>query len=252
MSTSLPAPPGDEVLSPAAIVTGAQAADRDAAIRLVGGLLVERGYATAAYLDAMRAREAMVSTYLGNGIALPHGTSEGQAAVLRTGLAVAQFPAGVAWGADEARLVIGLAARSDEHIGILSRLAGILEDADLCARLAATPDRHEIHRALISQPTPPSRPPDPPPADVQRRVRIANPSGLHARPAAAIVERVGAMDASVTILARERRANALSITQLIGLGATPGDEVEVLASGSEASAALEAVIEVLVDTGDRA
>ena len=58
----------------------------------------------------MRDREAIISTYLGNGIALPHGTSEAQATILRTGLAVVQFPAGVPWGDEPARLVIGLAA----------------------------------------------------------------------------------------------------------------------------------------------
>ena len=88
----------------------------------------------------MHAREAIVSTYLGNGIALPHGTNDVQEAVLRTGLAVLQFPAGVPWGEEPARLVIGLAATSDDHIAILSRLAGILDDAKLCERLGRSTD----------------------------------------------------------------------------------------------------------------
>src|SRR5438046_1682707 len=80
------------------------------AIDQVGAVLVAEGLVTQAYVDAMHAREAIVSTYLGNGIALPHGTNESQDAVRRTGLAVIQFPAGVPWGEEPARLVIGLAA----------------------------------------------------------------------------------------------------------------------------------------------
>src|SRR5258706_12650001 len=93
----------------------------------------------------MHAGEAIVSTYLGKGIALPHGTNESQGAVRRTGLAVVQFPAGVPWGDEPARLVIGLAATSDDHIPILSRLARLPHDEALCARLAGSPAPSEVH-----------------------------------------------------------------------------------------------------------
>src|SRR6185369_5712344 len=96
--------------------------------------------------------EEIISTYLGNGIALPHGTSESQDTILRTGLAVAQFPDGVPWGDEPARLVIGLAARSEEHIAILSRLATVLGDAELCERLGRTTEASEIHAALTADP----------------------------------------------------------------------------------------------------
>jgi len=102
-----------EVLSPAAVLIGATAADRDAAIELVGSILVRDGRVTSGYIDEMREREKIVSTYLGNGIALPHGTNEARTAVIQTGLAVAQFPQGVPWGDDRAFLVVGLAATSE-------------------------------------------------------------------------------------------------------------------------------------------
>jgi phosphotransferase system HPr (HPr) family protein len=240
-----------QVLTPAAIQVGATAADKEAAITVVGEMLVGHGYVTPAYVDAMREREAIISTYLGNGISLPHGTGEVQDTILRTGLAVAQFPAGVPWGDEPARLVIGLAARSDEHIAIMSRLAGILEDAELCERLATTTDPMEIHGALTSEPKAPS--PDAPrhaPADAGRTVRIANPHGLHARPAAQIVERVMDLDADATIVAGARRANAFSITQVIALGASVGDEVTVSTTGPDADAAMDAVLQVLLAEGD--
>jgi multiphosphoryl transfer protein len=240
-----------KVLRSEAIAIGQTADDRAAAISLVGGFLVAQGYVTPAYVESMQQREAIVSTYLGNGISLPHGTGEAQETILSTGIAVAQFPAGVAWGDEPARLVIGVAARSDEHIGILSRLAGVLEDAALCERLGTTTDPNEILSALTSDP-PPATAPRQEAAELERTVRIANPSGLHARPAAELTERVLDLDAVVRIAAKDRRANASSITQLIALGASVGDEVTVSVSGPDAAAAMDAVLAVLLRTGDQA
>jgi phosphocarrier protein FPr len=240
-----------QVLARSAIAVGLTAGSREEAIARVGGILVAEGSVTTGYIDAMQERETIISTYLGNGIALPHGTGEAQETILRTGLAVAQFPDGVPWGDETARLVIGLAARSEEHIAVLSRLAAVLEDAALCERLARTDDPAEIHAALTAEsPAPAPRPPSGAEASATRVVRIANPAGVHARPAAEIVERVMDFDAEVTITAGERQANAVSITQVIALGATVGDEVTVSATGSDADGALQAVLDVLLAAGD--
>jgi phosphotransferase system HPr (HPr) family protein len=238
--------PGTEVLSTSDIVVGASAADRFEAIRRVGALLVAGGLVTEGYVDAMLSREEIISTYLGNGIALPHGTSESQDTILRTGLAVAQFPAGVPWGDEPARLVIGLAARSEEHIAVMSQLATVLGDAELCARLASTTDAEEIHRVLMGSEAAPQEAATVASGDLRRTVRIANPHGLHARPAAEIVEGLMDFDADVTVVAGERHANGASITQLIALGATTGDEVTVSASGADAQEAIDAVASVLL------
>jgi len=240
----------DTVLAPSAVIVGAAARDKEEAIDRVGGLLVEHGYVTSAYVDAMRDREAIISTYLGNGIALPHGTSEAQAAILKTGLAVVQYPNGVPWGDEPAKLVIGLAATSDEHIGILSRLAGILGDADLCDRLARMTDPLEIHRVLTSTDgSTDEAAADTTPSEIARTVRISNPHGLHARPAAEIVARVRDYDAKVSIQAAGKRADARSITGLLGLGASTGDEITLRADGAQAQEALTA-IEAIVTSGE--
>lgn len=255
------------VLSPDAVRVGARAATKDEAIELVGRLLVEQGLVTDAYLPAMHARETVVSTYLGNGIAIPHGTSESTGAILATGLAVVQFPDGVPWDDERATLVIGIAARNEEHVGILSRLATILEDEAVCARLSRTVDAAEIHRALTADPeaagapVPPdagtgagtspaaaSRPDD---DGVARRVVVTNPAGLHARPAAQIVARMQGYAARVTIVAGPKEADARSITGLLALGASRGDEVTVRAAGPDAAAALAAVLEIAQAERDR-
>ncbi len=240
-----------EVLSRSAVHVGGSAASQREAIDQVGALLVAEGLVTQAYVDAMHAREAIVSTYLGNGIALPHGTNDVQDAVLRTGLAVIQFPAGVPWGDEPARLVIGLAATSDEHIAILSRLAGILDDAKLCERLGQATDPLEIHEALTAPVL--EREDDDagePPHDLRRNVRITNPSGLHARPAAQVVARLQPLTADITIAVNGRRADARSITAVLGLGAAVGDELTITARGADAQAALDAVLGIVTSGTD--
>lgn len=241
-----------DVLAADAVQVGAVAAGQAEAIDRVGALLVTQGLVTEAYVAAMHAREAIVSTYLGNGIALPHGTNEAQDAILRTGLAVVQFPAGVPWGDEPARLVIGLAATGDEHIGILSRLAGILDDAALCERLGQATDAAEIHAALTA-PAPDADNDDErdEPGGVRRTATITNPSGLHARPAAQVVARLQPLDADVTIEVNGRRADARSITSTLGLGASVGDELTITARGTDAEAALDAVLAIVTSGSDQ-
>jgi len=236
-----------EVLSQSAVVVGARAADRDSAIDLVGAILVAQGCATPGYVAQMREREQIISTYLGNGIALPHGTNEAKTLVLRTGLAVAQFPEGVLWGEERAYLVIGLAATSEEHLGVLARLGTILGDEELCRRLGSTLDAAEIHRTLTA-------PDDDAPAanghparsdEVTLEIRITNPAGLHARPAAIVVDRARSFAAELAIQSNGKRANARSITALLGLGAAVGDEVRIVARGSDAQSAADAIAAIL-------
>lgn len=241
-----------EVLPASSVRVGATAPDRDGAIDLVGGMLVESGCVTAEYVAEMRARERIVSTFLGNGIALPHGTNEGRTAVQRTGLAVVQFPQGVAWGEERAYLVIGLAALAEEHIGVLSRLATILGDEALCQRLAVTTDASEIYRTLSRSEDEPAPGHDAPsrPDEVVRRLTITNPHGLHARPAAAVVACARQFDARVVLEANGRRADARSITGLLGLGAAVGDAVRITAQGGDAARAIDAVAAILTSTSD--
>ena len=239
-----------EVLSSSSVRVGASAADRDAAIDLVGGMLVESGAVTPDYVTEMRARERIVSTYLGNGIALPHGTNEGRAAVKRTSLAVAQFPAGIAWGDENAYLVIGLAALAEEHIGILARLATILGDEALCKRLATTTDAQEIYATLSQSDgdAPESHGVALRPDEIVRDLVITNPHGLHARPATTVVSRARAHESRVVLEANGRRADARSITGLLGLGAAVGDRVRIVANGKDAMAAVDAVAAILTST----
>jgi PTS system mannitol-specific IIA component len=131
------------ILSADKIVLHARPADKAAAIDAVGRLLVTSGHVTAEYIPAMFAREAIATTYLGNGVAVPHGTKDALTYVRSSGLAILHVPAGVDFGdGNIARLVIGLAARGNDHLDILTSLAEVCSDDEQLARLlrAGSPD----------------------------------------------------------------------------------------------------------------
>lgn len=144
-------PENNEILDIDSIVLGLEPVGQIEAIERVGAMLVDRGAVDSSYVDSMKAREETMSTYLGNGIALPHGTYENKAAIKGTALAINQYPDGVLWGDEKARLVIGLAAQGDDHVKVLSQLARVLEDEDICDALAITTDAQHLLETLTAE-----------------------------------------------------------------------------------------------------
>lgn len=130
-----------ELLSANTIRLQAQAMNKQEAIRQAGELLVQGGCVNPNYVNGMLAREEQMSTYLGNGVAIPHGMYENLADIDRSGISVLQLPEGVEWETgQQTYLVIGIAATSGEHVGILSNLAEVIEDEALVHRLSQTDD----------------------------------------------------------------------------------------------------------------
>lgn len=124
-------------------------ATQDDALQEATDILVAAGAVTPAYVDAMRQREETVSTFMGNGLAIPHGTNETKEAILDSGLSVVRYDGGVDWAGDEATFVIGIAGRGDEHLEILSQIAILFSDEDDVARLNAAQTPDELY-ALLS------------------------------------------------------------------------------------------------------
>jgi len=140
------------VLSIERIRLGATAVDKLDAIRQAGDLLVSSGCVEAGYIDGMLARESTMSTYLGNGVSIPHGTFDNKGQIQQTGISVLQLPAGVEWeDGEKAYLVIGIAASSDEHVGVLSSLAEVIEDEDTTQLLITTTDPQVILTYLSAE-----------------------------------------------------------------------------------------------------
>lgn len=130
-----------EILTSEMVVLGAQVADKADAIRQAGEVLVKAGCVAPSYVDGMLARERVMSTYVGSGIAIPHGELADLRSVYRTGVSVLQLPEGVEWEPGErAYLVVGLASNSDEHVGILINLTEVVQVPEIAESLAHASD----------------------------------------------------------------------------------------------------------------
>lgn len=145
------APGVSDVLTADAVRLGLTATDKEDALRQCGAVLVEVGAASQEYADAILEREQSVSTYMGEGVAIPHGTDASREHINRAALAVLQFPDGVDWNGKEVQLCIAIASRSDEHIGILQSLAMVLSGSDSARRLRETTDVNEVLVLLAPQ-----------------------------------------------------------------------------------------------------
>ena len=130
----------------------AQADNKQQAIELAANALEQAGYVEHGYLQGMLGREQQTSTFLGNGIAIPHGTLETRGMVKDTGVQIFQFPQGIEWGEGNiAYVVIGIAARSDEHLALLRQLTHVLGDEDTAAKLATLTDVKKFRAILMGE-----------------------------------------------------------------------------------------------------
>lgn len=133
------------ILSADKVKLGANVANKEEAIRLAGQLLVDAGHVEAAYIEKMLEREAALSTFMGNGIAIPHGTNESKALVKSTGLSIVQIPNGVDFGdGNIANLLIGIAASGNEHVEILTNIAMIISEDENVDQILNAKSANEI------------------------------------------------------------------------------------------------------------
>jgi mannitol PTS system EIIA component len=133
------------VLTPKEIMLNATAADKREAIQLAGKLLVEAGHVTEEYIEKMMEREELLTTYIGNGVAIPHGTNESKSSIRSTGISVVQIPKGVDFGeGNVATLIIGIAAVGDEHLELLSNIALVCAEEENLEEIIKAQTEEEI------------------------------------------------------------------------------------------------------------
>lgn len=137
-----------QILAPGSVRLGLPSMTKEEAIRLCGEVLVQAGAATTDYIDGMFAREEQVSTYLGEGVAIPHGTNESRQFITAPALGFLQFPDGIDWDGNQVKLCIPIASASDEHLEILSSLAGVLMEPEAAERLRNTTSVPEVLELL--------------------------------------------------------------------------------------------------------
>ena len=151
-----PAPRRKKSLAPSvlpreAVKLGLTASSKEDAIRQAGETLIAIGAADRGYIEGMLAREGQVSTFMGNGVAIPHGTNESRTHIKKAALGFLQFPAGVDWDGKTAYVAIPIASNSDEHVGILSALANVLADRTKAERLRTTTSVDEVLELLAPE-----------------------------------------------------------------------------------------------------
>jgi phosphocarrier protein len=196
----------------------------------------------------MLVRESQISTYLGNGIAIPHGTPETRDAVLNTGVKVIVFRHGVDWeDGNVAHVVVGIAARSNEHLDILRQLTHALSDDSVPAAIAQSKTPADILAILNGQALIEDEP-ETLPGGEQATFLIHNPHGLHARPSAVLVKTVKQFESDITVEsldAQSRTVDAKNLMRVVSLGVKSGQRLRFIARGIDAKQALNTIGEAI-------
>jgi PTS system mannitol-specific IIA component len=138
-----------EVLNVGQVRIHSGSVSKEEAMREAADMLQAAGAVTSAYFDAMQQREQTVSTYMGNELAIPHGTNETKDAILDSALSFVRYDGGVDWGGEPVSFVVGIAGKGDEHLEILSQIALIFSEDEEVERLKAAQTPEELY-ALLS------------------------------------------------------------------------------------------------------
>ncbi len=137
-----------KILEPGNVVASGTATTKDDAIREAGALLVAAGAVTDAYVDSMFDREASVSTYMGNFLAIPHGTNEAKESIIRSSLSLVRYAEPIDWNGKPVRFAVGIAGLNNEHLEILSKIAVVFSDTDEVQKLIDAPTAEDIFALL--------------------------------------------------------------------------------------------------------
>jgi len=137
-----------DILARRNIVAEGTASTRDEAIAEAGALLVAAGAVTEAYVDAMREREKTVSTYMGNYLAIPHGTNEAKDEISASALSFIRYANPIDWDGEDVRFVVGIAGVENEHLEILSKIAIIFSEEESVQQLIDAADADALYALL--------------------------------------------------------------------------------------------------------
>lgn len=132
------------------ILLNCEAKPKEEVIREIGGLLVESGHIESEYIEGMLKRELVFGTNIGNGIAIPHSVGEGKKDVIYSGIAIMLFPNGTPWNDEDVRLVIGIAGKGDEHLGILANVAMKLSTEEAMDNIMKS-DKDTIYNIFVGE-----------------------------------------------------------------------------------------------------
>lgn len=233
-------------VTPEQILLNARVANKAEVLGLISENLSSLGLVSGDYLDALTGREEKVSTYLINGVAIPHGVNEAKDQVIRTGVFIVQVPEGVVWNdrGDVARLIVGIAARGKDHLKLLERLTTVVMDETTAGQLATTTNKNDILDALNAEKQ--GAPEQLEDYAVTAEATVVDAEGMHARPASLIAERAATFSGTdIRIRNDKKTANPKSMATLLTMGAMHGDVLTVSAQGPEAEQAVQTLAEMI-------
>ena len=228
------------------VLLNAQVATKDDVLELISKNLSSLDLVSGDYLDALRGREEKVSTYLINGVAIPHGVNEAKDQVIKTGVFIVQAPQGVVWNdkGDVARLIVGIAAKGKDHLKLLERLTNVVMDETIADQLATTTNKTDILDALNAEKQ--SAPEQLEDYAVTAEATVVDEQGMHARPASLISEQATTFSGTdIRIRNDQKTANPKSMATLLSMGATLGDVLIISAQGPEAEQAVQVLAEMI-------
>ncbi|SHO52409.1 phosphoenolpyruvate--protein phosphotransferase [Desulfopila aestuarii] len=234
------------MVSPEQIVLNANVTTKDDVLELISQNLSSLGLVRGNYLDALRGREDKVSTYLINGVAIPHGVNEAKEQVIKSGVFIVQAPTGVTWNdkGDVARLIVGISAKGKDHLSLLQRLTEVVMDEALAEQLATTTDKADILNALNGAEQKVSAQLED--YAVIAEAKVVDTQGMHARPASLISERAAKFsETDIRIRNDQKTATAKSMASLLSMGASLGDVLIISAQGPEAEQAVQILSEMI-------
>ncbi len=242
--------------TPVEVRLAAAPANRDEAVRAAGALLVNAGFAEASFVESLLKREKVATTFLGQGVAIPHGMVEEKHLVKQTGLGVLQVPGGVVWGIDaegkeqRVNLVVAIAAASDEHIQVLRKLTRLMRDEARMQQLQQTQNAQDIVDALTGDGSSAAAGPTLEDFPIGQNITLGYPNGLHARPAGQWAETARRFKAKVHVRCGDVVADARSVASLLSLGAGNNAQLRVSAQGDDAQSAISALLGIIKLLGD--
>lgn len=146
-----PTAPIDAILKKENVVLGLKSCEKDEAIRMAGRQLVKSGYVGENYVEAMVAREKELCTYIGEGVAIPHGIASAKKEVKKSGIVILQFPEGIHFEGQTAHLLIGIAGVGDTHLNILANIASVVEAGQGMEALWRTTDVDKIYELFTGK-----------------------------------------------------------------------------------------------------
>lgn len=137
-----------ELFSNENIFINVSVGSQNEAIEKAGQALVDSGAVTENYIQAMKDREDVVSTFMGNGLAILHGTEEAKGNVIQSGLSLLQIPEGVDWNGEEVKVVVGIAGKDGEHLDLLSKIAITFSEEENVERIINAKSADEIKQVF--------------------------------------------------------------------------------------------------------